>query len=116
MPKHLELTLKSGATLGRALGMADLVLVDLARESLQPGDRYVLCSDGLSGMVTDEEIRDAVLANPDPEAACAALVALANAHGGEDNVTAIVVRIADASEPEPPSPGDSTPPPGAPAG
>lgn len=77
----------------RALGMTEGVLVDLSSEAVRPGDRYVLCSDGLSGMITDEEILAVSAAHPDPGAACEALVALANDHGGEDNVTAVVVQI-----------------------
>ncbi len=77
----------------RALGMTDVVMVDLACDQTSPGDYYVLCSDGLSGMVTDDEIRETVLAYDDPEKASDALIALANAHGGEDNVTAVVIRV-----------------------
>ncbi len=79
----------------RALGMNDRVLVDVSAETTLPGDRYVLCSDGLSGMITDEEILGVLLDHSDADAACEALIALANDHGGEDNITAIVVKVDD---------------------
>jgi protein phosphatase len=77
----------------RALGMQDQVAVDIQSDDAQLGDIYVLCSDGLSGMVEDREILEAVLESPDAESACRRLVALANEHGGEDNITALIVRI-----------------------
>jgi len=61
---------------------------DIFVETLQPGDRLVLCSDGLTRHVTDEEIAAAMAS--DPARAADALVALARARGGEDNVTVIV--------------------------
>lgn len=79
----------------RALGMNDRVVVDVASEALVAGDRYVLCSDGLSGMISDDEILRTLLANDDDNAACEALIALANQHGGEDNITAVIVRLVD---------------------
>jgi PPM family protein phosphatase len=68
--------------------------VELHSHPAQVGDVYVLCSDGLSGMVTDEEICEVVGQHPDDlTALCVALTALANEHGGEDNITALAVRI-----------------------
>src|SRR5690554_2583508 len=77
----------------RALGMQEHVLVDLQGDDVRPGDVYVLCSDGLSGMIDDSEILEVVQSTPDLEEVCRRLVALANEHGGEDNITALVVRI-----------------------
>ncbi len=79
----------------RALGMQDNVEVDLLSDETQLGDVYVLCSDGLSGMVEDEDILAVVKENPEPEMACRRLITMANEHGGEDNVTAVVVAIED---------------------
>jgi serine/threonine protein phosphatase PrpC len=81
----------------RALGMQDQVAVDLQHDDSQPGDVYVLCSDGLSGMVTDEEILDIVQkAWPrNMHEAPKNLIERANARGGEDNVTAVVIAIED---------------------
>ena len=76
----------------RALGMQDSVVVDLVPEQTQPGDRYVLCSDGLSGMITDDEIR-AILGHGSIEDAVREMVRLANEHGGEDNVTVVVIAV-----------------------
>ena len=84
----------------RALGMQDQVTVDLLNDVPQAGDLYLLCSDGLSGMLTDEEITDvigavraAVPRSKVPEALCKRLVERANENGGEDNVTAVVVQF-----------------------
>lgn len=79
----------------RALGMQDHVSVDLQSDDAQPGDVYVLCSDGLSGMIDDQEILAVVSSTRDLEDACRKLVMLANEHGGEDNITAVLVRIDD---------------------
>jgi protein phosphatase len=78
----------------RALGSREDVLVDIASTRLEPGDVFVLCSDGLNTMLPDDEIKRVVGAHrDDPEAACRALVHAANLHGGEDNVTVVVVRF-----------------------
>jgi protein phosphatase len=77
----------------RALGMQEHVAVDLQSDEARAGDAYVLCSDGLSGMIDDREILEVIERTPDLETACRRLVALANEHGGEDNITALVVRI-----------------------
>jgi len=80
----------------RALGMQDQVVVDLVLDQPLPGDRYVLCSDGLSGMMTDDEIFAIVTAaGDDMEKATKALVERANANGGEDNVTVVVVMLTE---------------------
>jgi protein phosphatase len=77
----------------RALGMQEHVADDLQSDDTLPGDIYVLCSDGLSGMIEDDEIQTLVGATEDLDDACRKLVALANEHGGEDNITALIVRI-----------------------
>jgi protein phosphatase len=79
----------------RALGMQDQVVVDLQHDDAKPGDVYVLCSDGLSGMVDDDDINSIISSTPDVVEACRRLVARANEHGGEDNVTAVLIRIED---------------------
>lgn len=79
----------------RALGMQDSVVVDLVPEQPQPGDVYVLCSDGLSGMITDEQLLETVMAGAENvDAIAQQLVQRANEHGGEDNVTVVVLRVA----------------------
>jgi len=77
----------------RALGMQDQVVVDIQHDDPRPGDVYCLCSDGLSGMVQDEEILKIVSASPDIRDACTTLIAKANEHGGEDNITAVLIKI-----------------------
>ena len=79
----------------RALGMQDSVAVDLVNDEPQVGDVYLLCSDGLSGMLTDEQILAIMSGSEDPSEICRRLVLKANEHGGEDNITALVVRFDD---------------------
>lgn len=93
----------------RALGMQEHVAVDLQGDDAQPGDTYVLCSDGLSGMIEDTEILEVVTSTNDLEEACRRLVALANEHGGEDNITALIVRIEDGLEADAPDFSDTLP-------
>ena len=95
----------------RALGMQEHVAVDLQADDAQVGDAYVLCSDGLSGMIEDDEILALVQSSPELPDVCRKLIALANEHGGEDNITAVVVRI-DAGAEDGPSLSDTMPTPG----
>ncbi|AUX42177.1 uncharacterized protein SOCE26_036040 [Sorangium cellulosum] len=81
--------------LSRAIGISPAVKVDLIIARPHPGDVYLLCSDGLSKMATHEAIRDVLLAQPDPEKASQALIEKANAGGGRDNITVILVRVSD---------------------
>jgi serine/threonine protein phosphatase PrpC len=76
----------------RSVGFEEEVLVDVMGLEVEPGDRLVLCCDGLSNLVADEEIREIAVRKPlddSPEA----LVELANERGGDDNITVIVVRV-----------------------
>jgi PPM family protein phosphatase len=77
----------------QALGTADTVQVDLTFCELQRGDTLLLCSDGLSGMVRFEDIRDVLFSTPEPVEACRLLTERANQAGGHDNITVIVVRF-----------------------
>ena len=80
----------------RALGMQQAVAVDVSVADVEPGDVYLLCSDGLNGMVGDERIREIIRdAGPDVETAAKTLVSQANQNGGEDNITVVVVRISE---------------------
>lgn len=74
----------------QALGTADSVQVDLTFVDLRRGDRLMLCSDGLSGMIRGDEIRQVLLTFADPLQACKELTDRANAAGGHDNITVIV--------------------------
>src|ERR1700755_5765 len=73
----------------QALGTAETVQVDLTYVLLQRGDTLLLCSDGLSGMVRFDDIRDALLTIGDPLEACKVLTDRANQAGGHDNITVI---------------------------
>lgn len=66
---------------------------DMVRLPLQSGDVLLLCTDGLTGVVKDAEIRDTVVEH-DPVSACRVLVELANRRGGPDNITVVIARVA----------------------
>ncbi|WP_394823974.1 Stp1/IreP family PP2C-type Ser/Thr phosphatase [Pendulispora albinea] len=76
----------------RALGMKDTVKVDTRFETPRANDTYLLCSDGLSGPLSDPEMLDLVVNAPDLESAAARLIARANENGGPDNITVILAR------------------------
>jgi PPM family protein phosphatase len=75
----------------RSVGFEPQVQVDLMGVELQANDALVLCCDGLSNLVDDPEILQVVDETPVPDAP-ARLIALANARGGDDNITVIVIR------------------------
>ncbi len=76
----------------RSVGYEDRVNVDVYRRQVSPGDTFLLCTDGLSGMVSVTEIRDSVLKHG-PEMGLKSLIGLANARGGDDNITALIVEV-----------------------
>ncbi len=77
----------------RALGLAPQVFVDVLVDEYMRDDIYLLCSDGLSGMLDDETILQATLRFSSLDTAAATLVNLANDAGGNDNITAVLARI-----------------------
>jgi len=78
----------------RALGIAQDVVVDVKHHPTQPGDIFMLCSDGLTNMLPDAEIAAAIGEFPDDlQAAAGNAVALANTRGGRDNVSVVLMRI-----------------------
>ncbi len=77
----------------QALGTADTVQVDLTYCELQRGDALLLCSDGLSGMVRFDEIREVLRTTPEPVDACKLLIERANQAGGHDNITVVVANF-----------------------
>jgi len=79
----------------RALGPERDVEVDTHTFSARAGDVYVLCSDGLTGMISDSELGTLVRAAPSLESAAEALVRAANQSGGKDNITVVLFRLGD---------------------
>jgi protein phosphatase len=82
----------------RALGNREDLEVDVTLEPVVPGDVFLLCSDGLNTMLSDEEIRQVLCDNQgDPETTCRILVDKANARGGEDNITVVILSASSAN-------------------
>ena len=77
----------------RALGGGPSVSPDLQELSLEVGDVFIFCSDGLTTMLSDEEIQDAVASESDPKKLCEKLVETANDKGGVDNITVVVAKV-----------------------
>ncbi|MGH7292891.1 MAG: Stp1/IreP family PP2C-type Ser/Thr phosphatase [Myxococcota bacterium] len=78
----------------RAVGVVPWIEPDIAALQARPGDLFVLCSDGISSQMADADIAQCLEARAgELEGAADALVALANARGGEDNATVVLVRI-----------------------
>lgn len=78
----------------RAMGNRLELEVDVSEQPIQPGDVFLLCSDGLNSMLGDELIGEILAAHrDDPVQACRALIDSANEHGGDDNITVIVLSI-----------------------
>jgi PPM family protein phosphatase len=95
----------------RALGIDPQVEVDEYPIELQPGDRILFCSDGLTTMVRPDEIASILGREPDLRRAAQLLVDAANAAGGEDNITAVIIEAVEVSEDEvaaPAVPDDDT--------
>jgi PPM family protein phosphatase len=82
----------------RALGVEDAVLLEVNDHRVEPGDIYLMCSDGLSDMVDDQGIA-AILGNDAPlEQKVAQLVDAANANGGRDNISVLLARASTDSK------------------
>ncbi len=79
----------------RALGPEGVVEVDTRTFQARAGDVYLLCSDGLTTMLSEQEIVELLLAHPRLHDAGEALIAAANAAGGRDNVTVVLLRLED---------------------
>jgi protein phosphatase len=91
LPKHAD------TILTRVLGTQEHTEVSITTVALRSGDTLLLCSDGLTRMVDDSAILDALTTQTSPEDACNALVNAANAAGGHDNVTVIVAAFEGSS-------------------
>ncbi len=77
----------------RALGMKEMVAVDIHTEKPRLGDCYILCSDGLSGMVTNDQIAVIVSTERDLDLAVEKLIDTANEAGGVDNISVVLARV-----------------------
>ncbi|MBI5877189.1 MAG: serine/threonine-protein phosphatase [Chloroflexi bacterium] len=101
--------------LTQAIGAGAALRVDRSIHAVQAGDYLFLCTDGLTTMVNDAEIQQAIVAQKEPQAICNSLVALANQRGGPDNVTALAARLeANGAGPQSPVVFSSAPQPAAP--
>lgn len=92
-PDQIENIVGSNVIL-QALGSSTRLEVALTRTPLEDGDVVLLCSDGLHGSVSDDEMARILREHPDPDEACEALVAAANASGGPDNISVVVFNVA----------------------
>jgi protein phosphatase len=77
----------------RALGVVPGVEPDVSSLRVAPGDLFVVCSDGVSSQMSDGELGERVEKRRDLASAAAGLIELANERGGDDNATAILVRL-----------------------
>jgi serine/threonine protein phosphatase PrpC len=77
----------------RSLGHAPEVEVDLFRQRLEPGDRLLLCCDGVWEMLRSDGIEEVLLLEPEPQRACDELVRRANLAGGDDNISCVIVQF-----------------------
>jgi PPM family protein phosphatase len=84
----------------RALGLSERVKIDTFYKECRVGDRFLLCSDGLSDLMLDDEIRDLIADETDPAAASQALVDEANERGGVDNSTVLIVDVLPTAAPQ----------------
>jgi protein phosphatase len=80
----------------RTIGDKEQVDADVFTLAIEPGDRILLCSDGLWEMLEDETTLQIIRESANPQAACEKLVAAANTAGGEDNITALLIEAAKA--------------------
>jgi serine/threonine protein phosphatase PrpC len=77
----------------RAIGVGEATEFDLCTGETAPGDRFLLCSDGLTDAVADEDIAGILAEEPVPETAARRLVDAANAAGGPDNITVVIIHL-----------------------
>jgi PPM family protein phosphatase len=79
----------------RSVGVEATVESDVTEQPLQSGDWLLLCSDGLTNELSDDELRETLFQAASPQEGCASLIAMANSRGARDNVTALVLRAED---------------------
>lgn len=81
----------------RALGVRDEIDVEVADVHPMAGDRYLLCSDGLHGLVDDDETKRLLAVDEDPALAAGNLIAAANSAGGNDNITCLIASLPEST-------------------
>jgi protein phosphatase len=77
----------------QAVGIRRRISISVIVDKPRPNDIYVLCTDGLSNMVGDDDIREVILQEQDLEAAVYGLIEVANDRGGKDNITVVLVKV-----------------------
>jgi protein phosphatase len=107
IPAEMAKTHRMRNVITRSVGFQSEVDTDILQKPIKDGDTYLLCSDGLSNMVEDIEMK-AVLEANSPHEACRKLVDIANAHGGDDNITVVVVQFKACDGETPTDEGDET--------
>ena len=90
----------NGNLVTRALGVEDIVLLDVQHRPIEDGDLYLLCSDGLTDMLDDEEIAEELAANAvlPTEMRAQRLIDLANGHGGRDNISVALIHASEKND------------------
>lgn len=97
--------------LTRALGVDPELTVDQGSQDVEPGDRILLCSDGLTSMVDEAGITDILAEHENPQSAADRLIDAANAAGGQDNITVLVLDFLDEAAGEAPAGAEGAPEP-----
>lgn len=83
----------------RAVGVEDAVMLELHQHEVQPGDVYLMCSDGLSDMLDDDALAQLLISHPSLSEAAQALIDAANDMGGKDNIAVVLVRAEGRARP-----------------
>ncbi len=100
--RDLGATGPNASLLSRAVGIWPTVPIDVILCKPEPGDIYLLCSDGLTKMVDDVGIGNAMRSGKAPSEVVEGLITKANEHGGKDNITVILISVQDARTSMPP--------------
>ena len=93
MTKEEALESRESSRLTAFVGMTAPAVPEVFIEKVQPGDKILLCSDGLYGMVPEKEMARILRSGKNPELICRKLIDLANENGGRDNISAVVLQI-----------------------
>lgn len=94
LPGNMQFSKYQSSAITRSVGFEESVEVDTLTRTIEVGDVYLLCSDGLSGMLKDREIVQ-VISEMKPPESVEELIRLSNERGGDDNITAVMVEVRD---------------------